>query len=226
MILAGGPLNSNGRNRHLEKVRPRLFQRPKILIDHILDCCIHSGLKTRVLVNSNNSSLMDHLANQYESSIVISVKGPKVSDTFSAAYRAATSDVIFVSGDLIGLRPDNIRQFRDTKFFSAISHYMKPWGRDLVATNGAIKRGDMGESIWMLRFEDLHLLESAKFFAEAKGYFDLFYPNETFNYDIANHYITWFAYAYFHSLMADRKAECSTEKGYITALNKVYRDND
>jgi GTP:adenosylcobinamide-phosphate guanylyltransferase len=226
IILAGGPTNSCGRNRHLEKLRPTFFSRPKTLIDHVIECCDNSGLRTRVAINRNNIPLLDHVVKKYGDSYVILVDGPKVLDTFAAIRKNATKDAIMVSGDLIGLTRKNINMFRDAPFLSAVSHYIKPWGKDLIAANGMIKRGDMGQSIWMLKFEDLYLLEDAAFLEEARKNFNLFYENSTFNFDIANHYITWIVYTYFHELMSDRQCKCSLEKGFITASNKVYRDND
>lgn len=219
-ICASGP----SRNRWVEKING------VEIITTVINSCTFDDVTTIILIHKDNVELQNFIRQHHSATDIVIVNDMSYRSTWSAGCSYDNNDVIFVCGDLINLKPHNVRKYVDTKYVSAVARYSVPWGRALVSSDRKlIRRSDIGGDAVVL-FGRKHISEilSDEMLEKAKNYHKLFWPNEDFDINKSNHYGIWVIYAFFFDITSSikRKNEISDEIGSIFDEDAFYADND
>jgi len=216
-ILAAGPPKP-GRQRHLELLRGTP------LINEIIDKCTGPESKVHVVINKNNTLLIDHVKTIPDIEILFP-KDETIYSTFESAL-SPKGDCIMVCGDLVNLQDGDVQRFVDSSLSSAICRYKRAWGENLVSSIGSIRRADMGDCICLLSEKDKEELLGDDNYYKALEYFKEFYPGQPVNFESYNDIGTHLNYAFFKEVWGSPGVEAFGTKGTLYFEHVVYADND
>jgi len=216
-ILAAGPPKP-GRQRHLELLNGIP------LINEIIDKCTIADCKVRIVINSANLPLIEHV----KKIPVVEILFPK-DETIYSTFESALSpqgDCIMVCGDLINLQEGDVQRFADSPLSSAICRYGQAWGQHLVSPQGSVRRADMGDCICLVSEKDKEELLGDENYNKALGYFKEFYPNQPVNFESYNDIGTHLNYSFFKEVWGNPNIDSAGTRGTLYFEHLVYADND
>ena len=218
VLLAAGPPKPN-RNRHLE-----VFENQK-LIDRNISRCRVDGTTLYVVVNKNNDELLEHLKS-VDNVTVLTPESDEIRSTFETALQPH-GDCVMVSGDLINLREGDIQKFVDSKFKSATCRYATPWGADVFATDGSLRRrADVGDCVNMISQGDKEKFLSHENYELAISLYDKFYGGRKINPYWYNDIGTFTSFAFYGDLWSTPNLNEQGTSGLILFEHEIYKDND
>ena len=222
-ILAAGPPKP-GRQRHLELLNG------VPLIAEIINKCTTPSSKVHVVVNKENSILIDYIEKcnssaEAPSAKILFPKDETIYSTFESAL-SPEGDCIMVCGDLVNLQEGDIQRFIDCSLSSAICRYKHAWGQHLVSPKGTIRRADMGDCICLISEKEKEELLGDDNYNKALEYFKEFYPNQAINFESYNDIGTHLNYAFFKEVWGNPKVDSCGTRGALYFEHIVYADND
>ena len=222
-ILAAGPPKP-GRQRHLELLNG------VPLISEIINKCTAPESKVHVVVNKDNSILIDYIEKcndspEAPSAEILFPKDETIYSTFESAL-SPEGDCIMVCGDLVNLRDGDVQRFVDSPLSSAICRYKQAWGEHLVSPQGSIRRADMGDCICLVSEKDKEELLGDENYNKALGYLKEFYPDQPVNFESYNDIGTHLNYAFFKEVWGNPNVNSTGTRGNLYFEHVVYADND
>ena len=109
-ICASGP----SRNRWVEKING------VEVITGVINACTFDDVKTIIMIHKDNTNLQDFIKQKHSNIEIVIVNDMSYRSTWTAACSYDNNDIIFVCGDLLTLKPHNVRKYIDTKYVSAV----------------------------------------------------------------------------------------------------------
>ena len=216
IILAAGPPKIE-RNRHLE-----IFNN-KPLIDILIEECIIKNTNLFIVIHKNNIKLINYVK-KYNNINILKVEDEYVKTTLTTTL-SVYGDCIYICGDLINVKKNDILKFINTNYSSCLCRYKIPWGNNIM-NNNLIRRSDIGDCIVKISEKDKKIYLSEELWNKAKQYFKLFYPTEEIEFKTWNCMGTHINYAFFYNIWGNSNINEFGDKGSIYFEKKIYADND
>ena len=220
--MCGGPPKKN-RVRHIEK------KINKVCVAHVIDACTIANIKLCIVIARDNVKLLAYVKTTYPQVKILIVDDYSMLSSYKAAFEEDDNDTLIVAGDLWSLKKSNVVKFINTRYENAMYRLKTPWGKNIESKKGdLIRRADVGDSLVLISNKDQNEYLSKKNINEAIKYFNMFYPNDTFDINQGNHLWTWLDYVFFFEISSSKNGTNSIglEKGTIYIEDKVYLDND
>lgn len=226
-ILASGPAHRPGTNRFLEKFSCPVDNTTKPLIDIIINACMHDNIETRVIVNEQNSALINHVREYFNNIKIIFPADLKMLSTFKCVFQDH-DDHILVAADLVGLVSSDIKKFIDTKYRCAIMKYKHRWApHNILSPCGKYtRRSDIGDAILKIGSEYNDIYMSEKNQVASKQFYKIFFPHNTLRENMANDVWTWMDYSFFRDIWGNQHCDEFRDVGVINFDKPIWEDND
>ena len=216
VILAAGPPKKD-RDRHLE-----LFNN-KPIIDNLIEECSIENTKLYVIVHKNNIKLLNHIK-KFDNVNILEVVEEYARCTIETAL-SMSGDCIYICGDLINVKKEDILNFVNTNYSSCLCRYKIPWGNSIISNN-LIRRSDIGDCIVKISETEKKNYLNKELWKEAINTYKLFYPNIEIEYKTWNKIPTHLNYVYFKEIWGNPNVNEYKEKGSIYFEKQIYNDND
>lgn len=231
VILASGRFErtqtiniSQNRQRFLEIIKG------KPCISHVIDVCSGFNIPIFVVINHKNIKLETFLKENHPTVHISKATGYTMRSTYEVALNVDNNDKIISAADIWNVKKENMEKYINSPYKSALYKVSRPWGPDIRSSTGnMIRRGDIGDSVVLISQEHIDTYYCEESISKAKEFHKLFYPNERWDDEKANHLWTWLDYVFFNEI-----SSCSThttnnienEKGAIEITDLIYLDND
>jgi len=221
IILAAGKPKTN-RDRHLE-----LFNN-KPLINNLIQECTIKNTELYIVIHKNNSKLINHIINYNNNNNsnvnILEVTQEYAKNTITTAL-SVVGDCIYVCGDLINVKKEDIIKFINTDYSSCLCRYKVPWGNNII-NNNLIRRSDIGDCIVKISQKDKNIYLSEELWNKAIETYKLFYPNNKVYFEPWSIIPTHLNYVYFYEIWGNPNINEFGDKGSIYFEKKIYADND